>query len=64
MKDYIDNTREFGKFSFNIPLRVEDYHIKNKEPKIWDKKGIIFFEYELEEKMPDIVVVTNEEDED
>ena len=63
MKDYIDNTREFGKFSFNIPLRVEDYHIKNKEPKIWDKKGIIFFEYELEEKMPDIVVVTNEEDE-
>ena len=49
-KDNIDNTRVFGKFSVNIPLRAEEYPIKNSKPEKTDKKGIIFLEYELEEK--------------
>jgi hypothetical protein len=63
-KDNIDNTREFGNFALNIPLRVEEYPIKiNKDPKISDKKGIIFFEYELEEKSKEAGLETKEEDE-
>ena len=61
-KENIDNTREFGNFTLNIPLRAEDYPIKNTEPHFFDKKGIIFFEYELEEKIKKIKIQTNEED--
>ena len=45
----IFSNREFGNFSFDIPLN-SDYCIKNTEPKIIEKKGLVIIEFELEEK--------------
>ena len=45
----IFSNREFGNFSFDIPLNP-DYCIKNTEPKIIEKKGLVIIEFELEEK--------------
>ena len=62
-KENIDNTREFGKFTINVPLRAEEYPIKNMEPKIDKKMGVIFLEYELEDKSKEVEIKTNEEEE-
>ena len=48
--DNIHTTREFGEFNLDIPLKTADYNIKNKDPNVFDKKGIIVLEYEYEEK--------------
>ena len=48
--DNIHTTREFGEFNLDIPLKTEDYNIKNIKPNVFDKKGIIVLEYEYEEK--------------
>jgi HSP20 family molecular chaperone IbpA len=44
---FIFNNREFGNFSFEIPLNP-DFCLKNSKPKIEDKKGLIMIEFELE----------------
>ena len=49
-EDNIRNTREFGEFSLEIPLKTEDYLIKNAKPKIEDKKGLIIIQYLLDKK--------------
>ena len=46
----IHTSREFGEFNLDIPLKTEDYTIKNAYPTIIDKKGIIILEYECEDK--------------
>ena len=56
IEDNIRNTREFGEFHLEIPLKTEDYLIKNNKPKIVDKKGLLIIQYLLEKKME-----TNEE---
>ena len=48
--DVIISNREFGKFSFDIPLSP-DFCIKNKKPKIEDKKGLVIIEFELEKQI-------------
>ena len=46
----IRNTREFGDFSLEIPLKTEDYLIENNPPIIKDKKGLIIIQYLLSKK--------------
>ena len=61
--DNIHTTREFGDFVLDIPLKTEDYNIKNTKPKICDKKGILILEYEYEEKSEKYDYNTNKDDE-
>ena len=49
-KDNLFNTREYGSFSLEIPLKTEDYLLSNDEPQIENKKGILFLEYKLAQK--------------
>ena len=42
------NTREFGKFCVEIPLKSEDLLIKREKPTIVGKNGIIMLTYQLE----------------
>lgn len=44
------NRREYGKFSLDIPLKQEDFYIKNEKPKIDKKDGIFKLVYYIEEK--------------
>ena len=53
IKDNIHITREFGKFSIDIPLKTEDYKFQNQKPEIKDKKGLLILEYSLEPKQVD-----------
>ena len=46
--DNIHTSREFGEFILDIPLKTEDYHIKNIKPTIQEKKGVIMIEYGFE----------------
>ena len=48
--DNVYTSREYGKFSIDVPIKYEDkYTLKNSKPKIDNKRGIIFFEFQLEE---------------
>ena len=62
-KDNIFNTREYGSFSLEIPLKTEDYLLSNEEPSIENKKGILFLEYKLNQKANKKAFETNEDDE-
>ena len=49
--DILHNTREYGEFNLDIPLKTEDYHlVSNKKPQMVIKKGLIIIEYEFERK--------------
>ena len=50
LEDNIFNSRKFGKFYLNIPIKG-DYIIKNEMPNISEKKGILFIEYILDDKI-------------
>ena len=50
IEDKIFNGREFGHFSLDIPLKQENFYIKNEQPKIEKKDGIFILIYQLEEK--------------
>ena len=47
MKDNIYTNREFGEFIIEIPLKMSEYRLSNKDPKFTRKEGITFIEYEL-----------------
>ena len=34
----------------DVPLKTEDYLIKNEEPKIIEKKGVLILEFKLDVK--------------
>ena len=53
LKDNIHNNREYGEFSLEIPLKTEDYLIKNAKPIISGKSGLIIIQYLLDEKIED-----------
>ena len=53
-EDNLFNSREIGSFSLNIPLKTDEYLIKNEAPKYDEKKGIIILEFKLDEIKPDI----------
>ena len=61
-EDIIFNTREFGNFLIDIPIKP-DYLIRNEDPKIYEKKGLIFIEFILDEKKKGGQYLLNEEDE-
>jgi len=50
LKDNIFNTREFGDFTVDIPLKTEDYKIVNEVQKPKIQSGLFIFEYKLEDK--------------
>ena len=50
IEDCLFNSREFGEFSLDIPLKTEDYLIKNEYPNIRDQRGVLFLEYNLDKK--------------
>ena len=62
-KDNIFNTREYGNFSLEIPLKTEDYLLSNEPPSIENKKGILFLEYNLAKKAKKIGFETTKDDE-
>ena len=59
----LHTSREFGEFNLDIPLKTEDYNIKNIKPIISDKKGIIILEYECEIKSEKFDYSGKEDDE-
>ena len=63
INDNIYNTRENGKFAFDIPLKTEEYLLCNKEPKIIQKNGVFIIEYQLSKKINSSGYQMNEEDE-
>ena len=48
IEENLFNSREFGKFSIHLPLKIEDFLIKNEDPIITEKKGIIILQYQLD----------------
>lgn len=50
LQDNIKNLRKFGAFHLQIPING-DYIIKNENPKITEKKGILSVEYNLDDKI-------------
>ena len=48
IEDNIFNSREFGNFILDIPLKSEYYLLKNELPKIDEKKGVFILEYNLD----------------
>ena len=61
--DNIYNSREYGKYSIQCPIIYNDnYILKDEEPKIEDKKGIIFFEFQMEEKIKESNYVIESEE--
>ena len=62
LEDNIFNSREFGEFSLDIPYKTEDYLIKNKEPIITQKKGLLILEFTLEEKAKSTVFSNQDDD--
>ena len=63
LEDNMYNSREFGEFSINIFLKIEECIIKNQKPNIKEIKGEIILEYLLEEKNVGGQFIVNEENE-
>jgi len=49
LRDNIFNSREFGNYTLNIPIKTSDYLLKNEEPTYVEKKGVLMMEYKLDE---------------
>ncbi len=63
LEDNIFNSRESGNFSLDIPLKNEDFLIKNEPPTIQEKRGILILEFNLDKKHIDDGFTPNEDDE-
>ena len=50
LEDNLFNSRELGNFSLDIPLKTEDFLIKNENPIINEAKGVFIIEYNLDIK--------------
>ena len=62
LEDNLFNSREFGTFSLDIPLKNEDFLIKNEKPTYTQMKGVLEVEFKLEEKKEDEGYNPKEED--
>lgn len=51
LEDNIFNTRKYGDFDLNIPLKIKEYPLIDERPSIRDGKGIFLLEYNLMEKI-------------
>ena len=59
-----NNTREFGDFFLNIPLKLDpEILIQNTKPKIEEKKGVIFIQFNLGKRSEAGSLTLNESDE-
>ena len=59
------NIREFSEFELNIPLKVEDFKIKEKKPNEGYPKfvnGVCLIRYELSQKSENVVQTTTAEE--
>ena len=63
LEDNLFNSRESGLFSLDIPLKNEDFLLKNELPTYSEKKGVFIIEFKLEEKKIDKGFEVNEDDE-
>ena len=63
LEDNIHNSRKFGNFALDIPLKPWEYIIKNEDPEVKEKKGIISIEYKLDDKISGASLLIKEEDE-
>ena len=63
IEDNIYNSREYGQFSLDIPFKGDDYSLKNEEPEIQEKHGVLLIKYKLEKKLGNKVFKV-EQDED
>ena len=54
LEDNIHNTREFGDFTLDIPLKTEDFIVVNEKPTIAEKKGVLMVKYKLDKKIKDV----------
>ena len=50
-EENIHNTREYGKFLIEIPLKVEESLLSNEVPKIYKKSGVFIVEFKLSHKV-------------
>ena len=50
LEDNLFTNREFGPYNLDIPLKSEDYLVKNENPKIVEKKGVLMLEFKLDKK--------------
>ena len=58
------NTREFGDFILNIPLKLDpDILIQNSAPKMEQKMGVIIVQFNLDKKSENASLTIHEEDE-
>ena len=62
LKENIFNSREIGDFSLDIPLKSEEFLIKNEAPEIKSPKGLFIITYQLDEKNKTGKYVQKEED--
>ena len=60
LKDNIYNSREFGKFSVDIPLMID---LENTKPKIIKKEGLFIIEFPIKLKKNNLVEYKEEEEE-
>ena len=63
LEDNLFNSRESGLFSLDIPLKNEDFLLKNELPTYSEKRGVFIIEFKLEEKKIDKGFEVNEDDE-
>ena len=63
IKDNIYCNREIGEFSLDIALKTSEYILKNEEPTLAEKKGVIMLQYKLDEKKNVAEFIQKEEDE-
>ena len=63
LEDNIHNTREFGNYYLDIPLKTEEYLISNEDPKIIERKGVFMIQYKLDQKKESNKYELKEEDE-
>ena len=59
----IFNTRKYGDFSLEIPLKTEDYLLCNEPPKIENRKGVFIIIYNLSKKVNRLEYIYDEEEE-
>ena len=50
LEDNMFNTREFGKFSLEIPFKNEDYFFSDEQPEITKEEGIFYITIKLNKK--------------
>ena len=61
-EDNLYNTRELGFYSIEIPLKTEEFSIKNIPPKLTKKSGLLILEYLLENRTKEITKYEDKED--